>query len=129
MRPVERKIGLHIVIEAPCQPVHGHMAERAVATEARLVNVILEVAIVALLGRIEIRMSLVAIVAFGLVVLAEQRKLCKVMIEPNLVRPRQLGMAARTVVAELLLVRIVVLVSGRLSATGSTWQSAHSRSA
>ena len=111
VRSIEREVGLSVVIEPPGEPVDGCVTQRTFGAEPRLVNVVFDVAIDTLLGRIEKRMGLVAILAGGLAVRSEQRKLRQVVIESDVVGPGQLGVAAAAIIAELHLVRIVLFVA------------------
>lgn len=91
-------------------------------------NVVFDMAIDALLGRIEKRVRLMTILARNLAMVSEQRELCQVVIEADVVGPGQLRMALPAVVAELHFVRIILLVTtdaaGRRQAVGNRGQMA-----
>ena len=108
---VEREIGLSVVIELPQGPVERRVAIGAFGTERRLVDIVFDVAVDALIRRVVESERRVAILADDLIVLAEQREAREVVIEAHALVPVDLDVATRAIVAELTFVRVVVGVT------------------
>lgn len=58
---VERKVGLDVMIELPGEPVDRHMALGAIFAKPRLVHIVFEMTIDALLRRIQKRVGRMAV--------------------------------------------------------------------
>lgn len=112
MGTVQIKAGLLVVVEFPERPGGGRMARTAVGAEPVLMNIRVSMTIDALLRRIVEAQGLVAILAHGIGVGTDERKIGEPVIEQDLLCPATLVMALTAVYAELGFVGIVLAVAG-----------------
>ena len=87
VRTRERKAGVGVVIELPAQPVDGIVAARTIGCEPAFVGIIVRMAVDAGSRRILEDPRLMAVVALGLGVPAEQRETRQVVIEKDVLDP------------------------------------------
>lgn len=87
VRACERKAGLGVVLELPAQPVDGIVAARAIAGEPAFMLIVVCMAVDTVSRRSLKYPGLVAVVALGLGVPAEQRETRQVVIEKDVLDP------------------------------------------
>ena len=106
------EVGTPVVIEIPNAPVPRIVTGIAFRPETQLMLVVFLMAGITVRLRILKFRSLVTLLAFRIEVLAQQRKLGLVMIEPNIVLPALLAMAILALLPFLAIMLIVLLMAG-----------------
>ena len=111
MRAPQLEVRLDVVIEERLPPVDRVVTQHASLAEAPIMGVAVPVAFDALLGGIAKHVRVMAIPAFPVRVLSEERESGESMIEEHVVLPRRLVVAVGTGQAEGAVMGIVVLVA------------------
>ena len=106
------EVSLQVVIERPLRPGDRVVAETAVGAEEAVVRLVVPVTIDTRLRGVAENMRIMAGIALGLFMLAEQRELRQAMVEEDLVLPGQFVVAILAGCAQGLFVWLVFFVTG-----------------
>lgn len=106
--------GLRIVVEAPTRPAVRIVAEHAIAPEATLVVLVLVAARASARRILKLRRPM-AVFAWHDRMASDQRETRDIVIEGHFLTPAGFPVALLTSIAELTLVRIVLLMTGHAS--------------
>lgn len=113
MSPLQGKIAVLVMVEAPDQPVVGIVATTTVHAESFFVDIILGMTILtAAFLDLEGQLFVTAL-ATGRRMLADQRKIRQVMVETQIFIPRLLAMTVLALPAQFLFMHILVPVTGQ----------------
>jgi hypothetical protein len=108
MFAIQNKTGFGVVIKRPQQPVVGVVAATAICAQAALVSIIVYMAVHALAGCIMEGLAGMAVLAYRLGVISQQRESCEGVIEADLFRPARLVVTIRALFTQLAVVRFVL---------------------
>jgi hypothetical protein len=111
VRTVKREARLLVVIEQPLLPFDRVVAKRAIFTEAPLVRVVFPVAADTGIRGITEYVRVVTLATFRLCVPAQQRKTCEIVIEEDIVLPRQFAVAVKALRTLRPLMGVIVLMA------------------